>query len=367
MSTDTCESGNSYNGEHFGARILAVFVVFAVSALGSFLPLLALRSPFFTVPPWCFFVTRYIGSGVIVATGFIHLLAEAGKALLNPCLGGVWEEYTWAEGICLMGVFTMFFFDIVAHKKIEDKVRQKKALGDEAALQQLRDVELLPDTVLLDQEKRNTDIGKEKSNMELDQGDIEIKQEKCDEDVTKVEKCEETHETTHSSTEHSLHQQILNSFVLEFGIIFHSVFVGLSLAIAGDEFKTLYAAIAFHQMFEGLGLGTRFAMTPWPKSKWYVPWVLSLAYSLTTPVAIAIGLGVRKSYPPGSRTALITTGVFDAVCAGVLIYNSLVELMAYDFMYSREFSGDKGMGRMLTAFFFLSVGGFAMALIGKWA
>lgn len=321
FSRDICNSQNSYNGENLSARISAVFVILAVSALGVCFPLVVLKCPYIKLPKQCFFITRYFGSGVIVATGFIHLLAEAGNALLDDCLGGVFDEYPWAEGIALMGVFFMFFLDIVAHKRLEDRKKRK-----------IKRLEAL--------------------KIQTDEISICIK----DGNITRENDQDET-----------LYQQILNSFVLEFGIIFHSVFVGLSLAIAGDEFKALYVAIAFHQMFEGLGLGTRFAMTPWPKEKSYIPWVLALAYSLTTPIAIAIGIGVRNTYPPGSRVALITTGCFDALCGGILIYNSLVELMAFDFIFSPEFKADEGMQKMLWAYLCLALGAATMAVIGKWA
>lgn len=326
FTRDVCNSQNYFNGENLGARVSAVFVILVVSAFGAFFPLVVQRCPYFNLPKWCFFITRYFGSGVIVATGFIHLLAEADTALSDDCLGGVFEEYPWAEGIALMGVFLMFFLDIVAHKRLEDKANKKKKLKAEKAEMQSR--------------IQDTKEGITEEDIPLDDDD---------------------------KSPDNVYQQILNSFVLEFGIIFHSVFVGLSLAIAGDEFKALYVAIAFHQMFEGLGLGTRFAMTPWPKDKQYIPWILALAYSLTTPIAIAIGLGVRNSYPPGSRVALITTGCFDALCSGILIYNSLVELMAYDFIFSPEFKTHDGMQKMLWAYICLAFGAAIMALIGKWA
>lgn len=326
FTREVCNSQNYFNGENLGARVSAVFVILVVSAFGAFFPLVVQRCPYFNLPKWCFFITRYFGSGVIVATGFIHLLAEADKALSDDCLGGVFAEYPWAEGIALMGVFVMFFLDIIAHKRLEDKANKKKKLKAEKAEMQSR--------------MQDSKEGITEEDISLDDDD--------------------------KSTD-NVYQQILNSFVLEFGIIFHSVFVGLSLAIAGDEFKALYVAIAFHQMFEGLGLGTRFAMTPWPKDKQYIPWILALAYSLTTPIAIAIGLGVRNSYPPGSRVALITTGCFDALCSGILIYNSLVELMAYDFIFSPEFKTHDGMQKMLWAYICLAFGAAIMALIGKWA
>ena len=128
--------------------------------------------------------------------------------------------------------------------------------------------------------------------------------------------------------------QMTAIFILEFGVIFHSIFVGLTLAVSGSEFATLYVVLVFHQTFEGLGLGSRLAATPWPKSRKNTPYWMGLAYALSTPLALAVGLGVRNSYAPGSQTDLIVNGVFDSISAGILIYTGLVELMAHEFMFS---------------------------------
>jgi zinc transporter 1/2/3 len=160
--------------------------------------------------------------------------------------------------------------------------------------------------------------------------------------------------------------QLTSIFILEFGIIFHSVFIGLTLAVSGEEFITLYIVLVFHQTFEGLGLGSRLATLPWPKSKHNTPYYLGLAYGLSTPIAIAIGLGVRNSYPPTGRTTLIVNGVFDSISAGILIYTALVELMAHEFMFSHSMR-KAPIRDVLLAFFLLCAGAALMALLGKWA
>ena len=142
--------------------------------------------------------------------------------------------------------------------------------------------------------------------------------------------------------------QMTAIFILEFGVVFHSIFVGLTLAVAGDEFKTLYVVLVFHQTFEGLGLGSRLAVTPWPKNRLWTPYILALAYGLSTPIAIAVGLGLRTTYAPGSQTALIVNGVFDSISAGILIYTGLVELMAHEFMFS-QFMRRADIGTVLSA------------------
>ena len=149
--------------------------------------------------------------------------------------------------------------------------------------------------------------------------------------------------------------QMTAIFILEFGVIFHSIFIGLTLAVAGEEFNTLYVVLVFHQTFEGLGLGSRLAVTPWPKTKQWTPYALGLAYALSTPIAISIGLSLRQVYVPGSQTALTINGVFDSISAGILIYTGLVELMAHEFMFS-EVMRKARLSVVLSAFLVMCLG-----------
>nr|GEV79003.1 hypothetical protein [Tanacetum cinerariifolium] len=57
--------------------------------------------------------------------------------------------------------------------------------------------------------------------------------------------------------------------------------------------------------------------------------------SLTTPIGIAIGYGISKTYDKNSHLALILEGVFNAASAGILIYMTLVDLLAVDFMKAK--------------------------------
>lgn len=124
--------------------------------------------------------------------------------------------------------------------------------------------------------------------------------------------------------------------------------------------------IIFHQTFEGLGLGSRLALAPWPTNRRWTPYILALAYGLSTPLAIGIGLGVRKTYPPESATTLIVNGVFDSISAGILIYTGLVELMAHEFMFSNAMKR-ASIRVVLAALFLMALGAGLMALLGKWA
>lgn len=104
----------------------------------------------------------------------------------------------------------------------------------------------------------------------------------------------------------------MNITLLEGGILFHSVFVGMTISITIEGFIILLVAMLFHQMFEGLGLGSRIAAVPYPKGS-LRPWVLVVAFGCTCPIGQAIGLAVRDQYDPNSAFGLIIVGVFNAM------------------------------------------------------
>ncbi|GJV71811.1 zinc transporter 8-like protein [Tanacetum coccineum] len=59
---------------------------------------------------------------------------------------------------------------------------------------------------------------------------------------------------------------------------------------------------------------------------------MCVSFSLTTPIGIAIGYGISKTYDENSHLALILEGLFNAASAGIIIYMALVNNLAVDFM-----------------------------------
>ncbi|OJJ86859.1 high-affinity Zn(2+) transporter ZRT1 [Aspergillus glaucus CBS 516.65] len=327
-------SENDYNG-HLGARISSIFVILFVSTAFTFFPVVAKRNPGWKIPHSVYLFARYFGTGVIVATAFIHLLDPAYSSIgPNTCVGssGHWGDYSWCAAIVLTSVMIIFLMDLAAEVYVEHKYGVER---DESAT----------DAILT-------------SNPHAHAG-------ASDERPTPTRsKSNELFSDDSSNAERSFRQQIAAFLILEFGIIFHSVIIGLNLGVTGEEFATLYPVLVFHQSFEGLGIGARMSAIPFGRHKW-LPWVLCLAYGLTTPISIAIGLGVRTTYNPDSKVALIVQGVLNAVSAGILIYSALVELLARDFLFDP--CRTKRRSQLLYMVFCMLLGAGIMALIGKWA
>jgi len=258
----------------------------------------AKKIPRFHIPNIAFTFAKFFGSGVIIATAFIHLLGPSFSELGDPCLSTFWDvNYPWPAAFSMIAVFTLFSIELLAMRVAHINFATTDALGT-------------PDYIV--------DIHS--------QNPINL-------ESPPVKGATERATTINNRAPSRLDARLVGFFILEFGVIFHSVIIGLTLSTTGAEFNTLFIVIIFHQTFEGLGLGSRLAILPFEKrSPW--PWVLGIAYGLVTPIGMAIGLGLRTTYDSASQTALIVSGILDAISAGILLYTGLVELLAHEFLFS---------------------------------
>lgn len=159
---------------------------------------------------------------------------------------------------------------------------------------------------------------------------------------------------------------MIQCMLLEAGILFHSVFIGMAISVAtGTPFVVFLVAISFHQSFEGLALGSRIAAINFSKSS-PKPWLMVLAYGTTTPIGQAIGLLVQSSYDPHSETGLLMVGIMNAISSGLLLFAGLVQLLAEDFLSDKSYDILKGRRRW-QAFTAVIGGATLMALVGAWA
>jgi zinc transporter 1/2/3 len=269
---------------------------------------------------------------------------------------GGWAVYSWPPAIALVTVMMVFLLDFLAEQYVAKKY---------GFLQQI-DVE-----TLVTNGQVNADRANGAALQQQPHSDDAISQEQERKDLPSKDPAGNKDLEALSGTqtldieERSFQQQIAAFLILEFGVIFHSVIIGLNLGTAGSKFSTLYAVLVFHQSFEGLGIGARMSAIPFPKRVSWLPWALCATYGLTTPIAIAIGLGLRTTYNGGSYTANIVSGLLDAISAGILMYTGLVELLARDFLFNPELT--RSSKRQAFMIFNVFLGAALMALLGKWA
>ncbi|XP_054791369.1 zinc transporter 1-like [Prosopis cineraria] len=270
---------------------------------------------------------KAFAAGVILSTGFIHVLPDAFDKLRSPRLGDhPWKfPFTGFVAMCTaMGTLMVDALGTVYFKKFHMRTTQQtEAIGD--------------------QEEDHTE-----------HVHVHVRA---------------THDHAHglSSDYSSGSSQLLRhrviSQVLELGIIVHSVIIGISLGASEDpkEIKPLVAALTFHQFFEGMGLGSCITQAKFENNAIAI---MGLFFALTTPVGIGIGMAISEGYDENSQKALIFEGIFNAASAGILIYMALVDLLAADFMNDRVLNSTHLQFR---ATFSLLLGAGLMSLLAKWA
>jgi solute carrier family 39 (zinc transporter), member 1/2/3 len=283
-------------------------------------PLSAKKVPRLHIPNIAFTFAKFFGSGVIIATAFIHLLASSFSELGDPCLSTFWDvDYPWSAAFSMIAVFSVFFIELFAMRFAHVDFAMTNPLGVD------EDTTALP--VSADPSRLTVDLeGHHHFQASGKNANIGFRNEGMGSEVASP--------TNDTVGKRHLDARLVGFFILEFGVIFHSVIIGLTLSTTGSDFNTLFVVIIFHQMFEGLGLGSRLAILPFEKGA-LLPWYLGIAYGVVTPIGMAIGLGLRTTYDSASQTALLVSGTLDAISSGILLYTGLVELLAHEFLFSK--------------------------------
>jgi zinc transporter 1/2/3 len=178
-----------------------------------------------------------------------------------------------------------------------------------------------------------------------------------------AQKCLHAHGPSGMLTLLQDHDRVVLAYVLELGIVLHSFVIGVNLGVSSEAQPAaqtgLCVALCFHQLFEGIGLGASLAQARLPRRR-----VLAMisAFALTTPMGVAIGIGISTAYDGESTTASVVRGVFNALSAGILIYLALVDLMAAEFARADLTVALQGqmVGMMV-------MGGACMTALAVWA
>ena len=138
------------------------------------------------------------------------------------------------------------------------------------------------------------------------------------------------------------------------------------MVVAGDTFFiTLFIVILFHQMFEGIALGTCIAELPKAAASTLQKLIMAGTFALITPIGMAIGIGVLNQFNGNDPSTIIAIGTLDALSAGILAWVGIVEMLARDWMHGKMLTA--GLVRTISALFALVAGLVLMSVLGKWA
>ncbi|KAF1959047.1 Zinc/iron permease [Byssothecium circinans] len=404
------ECGTKGGRGHYNtpAHIFALVLILALSTGACSFPIIVKRFPRLPVPHQFLFLSRHFGTGVLIATAFVHLLPTAFQSLTDPCLPRFWNKgYSAMPGlIAMVAVFVVVGIEMFFASKGAGHVHDYEGFGgqdhDHAAHERpghrrtnsfgrFRANGHVPNIVLHEMPAssdnlmagtspsigvtspnsvtQNASEGPNSayedvdddadSDLDIDPEELGPRRSNDSEDESRLlarpsARKDVRHASSHEAepapemTEAQHKKLLLQCLLLEAGILFHSVFIGMALST-----------------FEGFALGSRISAVRFPPGS-IRPWLMALAYGTTTPIGQAIGLGIHNLYDPASQAGLLTVGFMNAISSGLLLFAGLVELLAEDFLSDASYVTLKGKRRLQACG--SVVGGAAlMALVGAWA
>ncbi|CAN1166439.1 Zinc transporter 1 [Linum perenne] len=312
-------------------KLVAICSILIASAIGVSLPILCRNIPTLHPDSKLFFLIKAFAAGVILATGFVHILPDAFESLSSPCLSeNPWSRFPFPGFVAMVSAVITMIIDTLATSYFKgEQFREGKGV--------------LPRSGSSGDLETNGGGG----------GDVNVHH----------------HHHTHATGSHGhshdsdLLRHRVVSQVLELGIVVHSVIIGISLGASGSTktIKPLVAALTFHQFFEGLGLGACLSQASF---RFRVASMMVAFFSFTTPIGIAAGICIARIYSESSQTTLVVGGLMNSASAGILIYMALVDLLAQDFGSPRLIGN---LRLQLGGYVSLLLGMLCMSSLAGWA
>ncbi|KAI3714265.1 hypothetical protein L1987_72862 [Smallanthus sonchifolius] len=320
------ESNNPCNNKSkaLPLKIIGIAAILITSIIGVCLPLISRSIPALSPDRSLFVIVKAFASGIILATAFMHVLPDSFDMLRSTCLAdNPWQKFPFTGFVAMLSAIFTLMVDSMATSLY---TRNNNAVAAEGG------------------EPGDQEMAAAVSNG----GAMQF-------------------HGHHHGQKGPIGQQLLRyrvvAMVLELGIVVHSIVIGLGVGASNDvcTIKPLIAALCFHQMFEGMGLGGCILQAEYKTVK---KAVMVFFFSITTPFGIALGIALSKTYKENSPSALITVGLLNASSSGLLIYMALVDLLAADFM------GPKLQGSIklqIKSYAAVLLGAGGMSLMAKWA
>ncbi|KAH0770203.1 hypothetical protein KY290_014184 [Solanum tuberosum] len=304
-------------------KIIAIVSILITSMIGVCLPLVTRSIPALSPERSLFVIVKAFAAGIILATGFMHVLPDSFDMLSSSCLKEhPWHKFPFTGFVAMLSAIVTMAIDSIA-------------------------------TSLYSKKHNGTGVVNPEGDQEMAVAGNHVHSH---------------HHHGSLSTKDGLDGKKLLRYrviamVLELGIIVHSIVIGISLGASNNTctIKGLVAALCFHQMFEGMGLGGCILQAEY---KFLKKAIMAFFFAVTTPFGIALGIALSTTYEENSPRALITVGLLNASSAGLLIYMALVDLLAADFM------GDKLQGSVklqIKSYMAVLLGAGGMSVMAIWA
>ncbi|PIA64324.1 hypothetical protein AQUCO_00100064v1 [Aquilegia coerulea] len=383
MTTTSCNRGGLDNCRNDSLalmlKLIAIGVILITGILGISLPLVGRNRKFLRSDGNVFFAMKAFAAGVILATGYVHMLSDGSAALTDSCLPhSPWKKFPFSGFVAMMASLATLLVEFLGTQFYERRQRKRQVrdeIGQDESLESGSVVEIVSSEGV-DKDRNERTFGEEEgggihivgihahaahhthnhpSGPEARQGQVSHEHSHG----------HMSHGHSHGFSDHNDEppmRHVVVAQILELGIVSHSVIIGLSLGVSQSPctIRPLIAALSFHQFFEGFALGGCISQAQY---KTTLSTVMACFFAITTPSGIAIGIAISSLYSRNSPRALVVEGILDSISAGILIYMALVDLIAADFL-SKKISCNVKL--QVVSYFNLFLGASLMSLLAIW-
>ncbi|KAH0450021.1 hypothetical protein IEQ34_020713 [Dendrobium chrysotoxum] len=383
LSASSCSYGNGKigdacrdDGAAFRLKMMAVGAILIAGIGGVAIPLVGRKRRILRTDGSLFVFAKAFAAGVILATGFVHMLHDAQTALTDPCLPvSPWQRFPFSGFFAMLAALGTLVVDFASTQMYERKHREEQ-IGLKAAAAAAA-AATSSDSIVAAAPEFDEEFGDGEDPMH----------------IVGIHAHAASHRHSHSHPHGHVHahddegqvsshvRHVVVSQILELGIVSHSVIIGLSLGVSQSPctIRPLIAALSFHQFFEGFALGGCISQVELiilgsievdscgvvqAQFKNSAAAMMASFFAITTPAGVGVGTALARQYNYRSPRALVVEGLLDSVSAGILIYMALVDLIAADFL-SHRMSCNFRM--QVASYVALFLGAASMSSLAVWA
>ncbi len=308
--------------------------------------------------------TIFGNCSVILATGFVHILPDAMAALTSPCLPNSWNVYGSYSGLfAMLGALGMQLIEYLAHQRERSTcLKHVHKTTDHNGKEPTKIEHTHNENVVCENKEETHSHTEEPGNKDI----VAIETVHIEPPSVSIDLCGGSGHSHGILLQDNGEHNRIGTYLLELGIAVHSVLIGLTLGTATKSFIALFIALCFHQFFEAMALGAQIANLKSTSTRSAI--FLILFFSCTTPVGVAIGIGVHAgTYNPQSVSSLLVTGILESFAAGILIYVALVDLITAEMGANAH--GFYSLRTRLKWLYFIALylGVALMAIVARWA
>ncbi|XP_048545083.1 zinc transporter 10-like isoform X2 [Triticum urartu] len=323
VSAASCEEGPGAGGDDecrdepaaLRLKMVAVATILVAGAIGVAIPLVGGEEGS-SSGSGTFVLAKAFAAGVILATGFVHMLHDAEEKLSDPCLPAMpWRRFPFPGFIAMLAALGTLVMEFVGTRFYE------RRHGEEAAAA--------------------ATAGHDDTTALLEDGAL------AGVAATRMSGDDDKHDAMHivGMRAHAAAHQ-------------HSHAHGHDACDGG----AVYDAHAHGS--EERPSQARHVVVSQAQFKNFSALLMAFFFAITTPVGIALGAGVASFYSASSPRAFMVEGILDSMSSGILIYIALVDLIAADFL-SRRMSCNPRL--QVCSYVVLLVGAVAMSALAIWA